>query len=126
MSNGMVVRLNKTMNQWLSHYVNAAGTNWHVHLPLYLMAYRATQNGSTRYCPFFLLHGREMIFPTSQNLLAKLAPDFRDAEHAPRLEIVKSAFRSAYRLVRQNIRKSHATYKRYYVRRAKERNFVPG
>jgi len=126
MSNGMVEKLNKTMNQGLSHYVNAAGTNWDVLLPLYLMAYRATPHSSTRYSPFFLLHGREMILPTSQNLRAKLAPDLRETEHAPRLENLKSALRSAYRLVRQNSRKSHATNKRYYDRRAKERSFVPG
>ena len=75
MSNGMVERLNKTMKQGLSHYVNAAGTNCAVLLPLYLMAYRATPHGSTRCSPFFLLHGREMILPTSQKLRAKLAPD---------------------------------------------------
>jgi len=91
MSNGMVERLNKNMNQGLSHYVNAADI-----LPFYLMAYGATPHGSTRYSPFFLLHGREMILSNFQNLRTKLAPDVREAEHEPRLENLKSALRSGW------------------------------
>jgi hypothetical protein len=39
---------------------------------------------------------------------------------------LKSSLRSAYKLVRENSRKSHETNKRYYDRRGKERIFKPG
>ena len=35
------------MNQGLSHYVNALGTNWDTLVLFYLMAYRATPHGTS-------------------------------------------------------------------------------
>ena len=126
MAQGTIERYHKTMNQGLSHYVNASGTNWDTLIPFYLMAYRATPHGTSGYSPYYLMHGREMILPTSQHLKAKLTPEVRDMEYSPRLENLKSSLRSAYKLVRENSRKSHETNKRYYDRRAKKRIFEPG
>jgi hypothetical protein len=125
-SHGAIEKYRKTMNQGLSHYVNAAGTNWDTLVPFYLMAYGATPHGTSGYSPYYLLHGREMVLPTSQNLRAKFTPDVRETEYAPRLEKLKSTLRTAYRLVRENSRKAHATNKRYYDRKARERSFEPG
>jgi hypothetical protein len=36
------------------------------------MAYRETPNTTTKYSPFYLLHGREMPLPTNENLKAKI------------------------------------------------------
>jgi hypothetical protein len=35
----MIEQYHKTMNQGLSHYANASGTNWDTLIPFYLMAY---------------------------------------------------------------------------------------
>ena len=37
-ANGTIERYHKTMNQWLSHYLNASGTNWDTLVPFYLVA----------------------------------------------------------------------------------------
>jgi len=50
-----------------------------------------------------------MVLPTSQQLKAKLTPEVREMEYAPRLGNLKSSLRSAYKLVRENSRKSHET-----------------
>jgi hypothetical protein len=63
------------MNQGLSHYVNSSGTDWDTLISFYIMAYRGTPHGTSKFSPFFLLHGREMILPTSQDLKAKLTPE---------------------------------------------------
>jgi hypothetical protein len=118
-----VERYHRTINQGLSHYVNASGTNWDSLIPFYLMAYRATPHGSTGYSPYYLLHGREMILPTTQDIKANLPPDLRGTDYAGRLENLKSSLKSAYKTVRRNIRNSHGANKKYYDRRAKERNF---
>jgi hypothetical protein len=39
------------------------------------MAYRATPHGSSGFSPLYLLHGREMILPTTQSITAKLSPE---------------------------------------------------
>ena len=64
------------------------------------MAYRATPHGTTGYSPLFVLHGREMVLPNSQDVRVKLTPDVRETEYAPRLENLKSTLKSAYKLFR--------------------------
>ena len=80
MDQGAIERYHKTMNQGLNHYVNASVTNWDTHIPFYLMAYQATPHDTSGYSPYYLLHGREMILPTSKHLKAKLAPQHRETE----------------------------------------------
>ena len=77
-ANGTIERYHQNMNQGLSHNVNAPDTNWDTLVPFYLMACRANPHGTSGYSPYYLLHGREMILPTSQDLRAKLSPDDRE------------------------------------------------
>ena len=73
-----------------------------------------------------MLHGREMTLPNMQSLHAKFSTDFRDSEHGPRLENLKSRLRTAYEIAREQGRRSHATNKRYYDKHAKHRGFDVG
>jgi hypothetical protein len=61
------------------------------------MAYRATPNTTTKYGPFYLLHGREMPLPTNENLKAKISKE--NPSHSQRLENLKARLRAAYKLV---------------------------
>jgi hypothetical protein len=114
------------MHQVLSHYVNSSGSNWDTMIPFYLMAYRATHHGSAGFSPYYLLHGREMILPTTQSITAKLSPEVTGADQVAKLENLKSRLKTAYKLVRQNIHKSYQSNKRYYDGTAKERIFSVG
>ena len=98
--------------------MNTCGNNWDTLVPLYLMAYRNTPHGSTKHTPYYMLHGREMILPSMQSLLAKMPTDVRDSEHGPRLENLKSGLRTAYEMAREQGRRSHVTNKRYYDKHA--------
>ena len=121
-SNGQIESWHKTLNQGLSRYVNASGTNWDTLVPLYLMAYRATPHGTTGYSPYFLLHGREMVLPTTQDIRAKLSPKVKGTDYEGKLETLKSSLNIAYKIVRRNIRKSKETNRQYYDRKAKKRS----
>ena len=125
-SNGQCARWNRSLSEGLSHYVNTCGNNWDTLVPLYLMVYRNTPHGTTKHIPYYMLHGREMILPSMQFLRDKLSTDFRDSEHGPRLENLKSRLRTAYKMAREQGRRSHATNKRYYDKRAKHRKFEVG
>jgi hypothetical protein len=74
-SNGMVEMWHRSLNTGLSLYVDATHTNWDEVTPFFLMAYRATPNTTTGYSQYYLLHGREMALPNSENLKAKLSVD---------------------------------------------------
>jgi hypothetical protein len=54
-----------------------------------------------------------------------LTVEVRETDFAHRLEKLKSTLQTAYKIVRENNRKSHDTNKRYYDQRAKKRQFRP-
>jgi len=86
----------------------------------HFMSYRATPHTTTG-CPFYLLHGREMVLPSTDNLKAHLPKDNRD--HDQRLQNLKSNLRLAYKLAAKANRKSHLNNKRLYDCKAKPREF---
>jgi hypothetical protein len=61
------------------------------------MAFRNTPHGTSKFTPFYMLHGREMVLPTLQDLKAKLGPEIRNSEQASRLENLNANMRSAYK-----------------------------
>jgi hypothetical protein len=54
------------------------------------------------------------------------SPEITDTDQVTKLENLKSNMKTAYKLVRQNIDKSHQSNKRHYYRKAKERTFSAG
>jgi hypothetical protein len=123
MSNGMIESSHRVLHDSMAHYVDSSGTNWDVVLPFFLMAYRATPHSTTKYGPFYLLHGREMLLPNVGDLKAKVSSNSQDVDQTQRLENLKSSLLRPYKAVRLNNRKSHQENKVYYDKKAKERKF---
>jgi transposase InsO family protein len=121
--NGVVERFHRTLHKSLSHYINESGTNWDTLLPFFIMAYHGCPHSSTGYTPYYLLHGREMILPTNQNLRAKLDVRAKATGIAPRLENLSRSLWLAYKTVRENLNISYQKNKKYYDRKAKDRAF---
>jgi transposase InsO family protein len=111
-SNGMVERLHRSLHSGLSHHVNANHQNWDEVVPYYVMSHRATPHTTTGYSPFYLLHGREMVLPSTDNLKARLPKVHTDEDQ--RFENLKSNLRLAYNLAAKANRKSHLNNKRLY------------
>jgi hypothetical protein len=109
-SNGTVERLHWSLHSGLSHYVNASHKNWDELVPFYLMSYRATPHTTTGYGPFYVLHGKDIILPSANNLKARLPKENTDDDQ--RLEKLKLNLRLAYKLATQANRKSHLNNKR--------------
>ena len=62
-SDGMVERLNRTIECMLSMYVAEDQKDWDLHLPCMMMAYRATPQGSSQCSPNLLMLDRETELP---------------------------------------------------------------
>ena len=90
------------------------------------MAYRATPNTTTGFSHFYLLHGREMSLPNSENLKPKLPTDKENTAVDCRLENLKSSLRLAYESVKKANKQSHLKNEQYYDKKAKQRNFQLG
>jgi len=119
-SNGTLERWHKDLHTALSHYINAANTNWDTIVPFFLIAHRAQPHSSTGYSLFFLLHGREMQLPNDDTLRARRVKVSTDLEQ--RIENRKASLRRAYEEVRKSNRKAHQNNKKFYDRKAKERH----
>jgi len=88
------------------------------------MAYRAMPNSVTKFSPFYLLHGREMPLPNSDNLKAKVSRE--NPNHHQRLQNLKASLNTAHKCVNKANKKAHLNKKRLYDRRPKLRKFNVG
>uniref|UniRef100_A0A6G5ABD6 Putative polyprotein n=1 Tax=Rhipicephalus microplus TaxID=6941 RepID=A0A6G5ABD6_RHIMP len=59
-TNGLTERLNKTIEDMLSMYVDVEHKNWDTILPYITFAYNTAKQETTRMTPFSLVHGREV------------------------------------------------------------------
>uniref|UniRef100_A0A0A9VSQ4 Integrase catalytic domain-containing protein n=1 Tax=Lygus hesperus TaxID=30085 RepID=A0A0A9VSQ4_LYGHE len=64
-SNGLVERFNRTLWNLLAKMVSDHQRDWDQHLPIALMAYRATNHASTGFSPAMLMLGRELTLPVT-------------------------------------------------------------
>ena len=62
-SDGMVERMNRTIQDMLVKYVAEWQRDWDVHLPMVMMAYRSSIHSSSQYTPHYLLFGHEVRLP---------------------------------------------------------------
>ncbi|MCQ7131118.1 DDE-type integrase/transposase/recombinase [Salmonella enterica] len=62
-SDGMVERLNRTLEQYLAIFVDDNQRDWDSKVPLFLLAYRSAVHESTRVTPSRMLFGKELRLP---------------------------------------------------------------
>ncbi len=62
-SDGQVERFNRTLLNMLSKHVEDDQTDWDIHIPHVMMAYRSSQNESTKFSPALLMFGHELRLP---------------------------------------------------------------
>jgi hypothetical protein len=69
---GKIERFHAGLNQTMSHYVNKYGNDWDDFVDYALMVHRATPHSTTKYSPYYLLHGRDMRMPNAGDLTARM------------------------------------------------------
>jgi len=118
--NGQVERFNRTLESMLSMVVNDHQTDWDVHLPKVLFAYRTAIHDATGFSPFHVTFGRSPTLPidamtgTLPQPNAKKLPAFLDTLHR--------SLTTAYQIVRRQIQLSHHHNKQRYD---KEKPYIP-
>lgn len=123
-SDGMVERFNRTLTTMLSAFVNEHHSDWDVHLPYVMMAYRSSIQETTGMTPNMLMLGREtktpvdIMYEPPRNV--KKAPSHKWVwELQERLEI-------AHNTVRNNIGQAMVRQKHYHDRKLKWKTFQNG
>ncbi len=80
-TDGLVERFNQTLINMLSKFTNEKQDDWDVFVPLVTFAYNTTPQKSTGESPYFLMFGRDPVWPSRFPSEARysLAPQFKTA-----------------------------------------------
>jgi len=85
------------------------------------MAHRATPHCTTGFRPLILLHCRELIIPSHEDLKSRVTGE--NLDHNRRLENLETSLKTGNNAVAKANRISHQNDKKLYGRKTKARNF---
>jgi len=116
-SDGMVERLNRTLEAMLSKFVQENQGNWDTLLPLLAMAYRSAIHESTGYTPSKLMFGRDVRFSP----IPVTPPDSTDFAWNLREQVNK-----IHQLARDHLDIASRRQKRLYDQRSQANSYGKG
>ncbi|UYV74185.1 hypothetical protein LAZ67_11002341, partial [Cordylochernes scorpioides] len=122
-TNGLTERLNRTLINMLSMYVNTDQKNWDEILPFITHAYNTTIQETTGYSPFFLMFGRE---PTSLLDDRNISVDIDKDDYDEYIEHHLDKINRTRKLVINNTIKTQERMKKNYDKKHMERSYEPG
>lgn len=123
-TNATVERMNAVIAQGIRVYLDEHQERWSTFLPGILMAYRsAPATQSTKYSPYFMVFGREMMLPIDVALLPKTSMGINAQEHIR--EILEN-LESTRKIARDNMEEAQKRYKDRYDRSVKKPTFQIG
>jgi transposase InsO family protein len=127
---GKVEKFHAGLNQTMSHYVNKYGNNWDDLVDYALMVHRAMPHTITKFSPFYLLYGREMRLPTTNDLNACLSSGTKDVNSGDPIDIhirtLAERLTEAYKTVEEHNRVGRAKQKIQYDKNTKLVTFSVG
>ena len=128
-SDGLVERMNRSLEDILSKYVRKDQKDWDEQLPWALMAYRSAVNESTKFSPSMLMLGREILLPIDliygPHPQITQYPDETEAKY----EYVDRLQRTIWKVhdrARENILKASDKQKRHYDVNANQNSYKVG
>ena len=110
--NGMIERINGTIERLLAMTVQENQSDWSVKLPFVVSAYGATPHKSMGLTPNQMMFGREFEMPI--DLIIGRPKDPNPITYGEYNEVQRENFETGYSIARQNLLKNAKTQKRYY------------
>lgn len=113
-SDGMVERMNRTVQDMLAKYVADHQRDWDMHLPLVMMAYRSSVHGSSQYTPYYLMFGQDVRLPV--DVMFGRPPNHQEevSEYVRRL---RETLEEAHEHAREHLKAAQRRQKDYYDKR---------
>jgi len=120
-ANGQVERMNQTLMNMLRKLSQDKPHVWDEHIETSLFAYRTTIHSTTKFTPFYLLHGCEAVTPLNR----KLAPIGNEKDLKKRQgQLVEIMSKRAQ--ARDNIVKGQSSQKIQYDKKLQDSTYIPG
>ena len=124
MGNSMTERANRTILNMLAKFVEQH-SEWDMHLPMLMLAYRSQVHDSTGYSPFVLMFGREPRLPAEVALGDRPTVD-RAPTFPQYIDDLRETLRLTFKDVVRRDQTSHDRNKALYERRLNERSYRTG
>ncbi|UYV61797.1 K02A2.6-like, partial [Cordylochernes scorpioides] len=120
-TNGLNERLNKTLADMLSMYVDVEQKEWDVILPFITFAYNTAKQDTTGFTPFSLIHGRE-----AETTLDTLFPLLKDEDQEDYNREIVTRAEETRQLARLHTLRAQEGNKRLYDAKHREVSYQPG
>lgn len=122
--NGQVERFNRTLLGMLKTLTAQEKMDWKAHLNKVVHAYNCTKNDTTGYAPFFLLFGRSPRLPV--DLVFGFDEPKATVRHSVYVDKWQEGLQEAFKIARNNIKKSTDKAEKYYNKTKKCSVLHPG
>ena len=123
-SDGMVERMNRTIEAQLSMFVQDHQRDWGEFIPLLMMAYRSSNHDTTKSSPAKLMLGRELRLPVDL-LLGRPVQEETDLA-TPYAENLQQTMKIVHDLARSNLKLSSDRAKMYYDTKLSDNTYQAG
>jgi len=114
---GMVERMNRTLEGMLSAFVEERQRDWDEHLPYLAMAYRSAVHETSGFTPNFMMMGREADLPL--DVVFGKPPDQRYSSSHEWIQSLERRLEISHRFARDNLRCNMQRQKCYYDSRTR-------
>ena len=119
-SDGMIERMNRTMQNMLSKYIQENQKDWDLYLDFIVMAYNTCEHESTGCSPYRILYGENIVLPIdilTDNIAEEGTVETDISGFVPQLQ---SNLKRIHAFVRNNLSKSAEKQKKHYDSHVKE------
>ena len=123
-SDGMVERFNRTLTTMLSAFVNEHHSDWDVHLPFIMMAYRSSVHDTTGMTQNMMMFGREVATPL--DLQYEMPSQIKESPSTKWVWELQERLENAHAFVRKKMNQSMVRQKHYHDRKLKWKQFEDG
>jgi hypothetical protein len=123
-SNGLVERMNRTLENMLKNFVSDHQRDWDRYVPMVLMAYRSTVHDSTGVSPNRMMLGREVTLPL--DLMFGCPPAEMPKDSVEYVAELEESLEKAHAYAREKLKKAAERQKRIHDRLVKGSPYQPG
>jgi len=122
-SDGLVERLNRTIQSMLATTIDESGGEWEDHLPKVCFAYNTSKQSSTGFTPFQLMYGRLARIPLDVIYKAPMPEPTTIPQYVVQL---RQSLEKAYKLARENMKTTAGRQKESYDHRTHGKPYKVG
>ena len=116
-TDGLVERMNRTLQGMLATYVEQSQRDWDAQLPFILFAVRTSQQASTQESPYYLMFGQDPVLPIDLAFQYTSSP-YIEVEDLTYVEQVQQRLTLAWATARTALGKAQRKQKEYHDQKA--------